>query len=140
MMTLARDASRVMGLENAAMWSDLEKRMETGLPKDTTKRVMAHVFTRPGEAMEWVYRIIPSATYKRRKDVLSPAESEKTGRFARIVAAAERVFGDEADARRFLTTPHDLLDGKTPMESAMTEVGAIRIEELLMRAVYGIPA
>lgn len=139
MMALARDVSRVMGLANSVLWSDLERRVEVGLPKSTAKRVFVHVFPRAGEAMEWVYRIIPSATYKRRRGALSPAESEKVGRFARVIATAERVFDNQADARRFLVTPHDLLDGKTPLEAAMTEMGAVRVEEVLMRAVYGIP-
>lgn len=139
MMALARDVSRVMGLENSVVWSDLERRVQVGLPKSTAKRVFVHVFAKPGEAMEWVYRIIPSATYKRRRGSLSPAESEKIGRFARVIAAAERVFDDPAEAKRFLVTPHDLLGGKTPLETSMTEMGAVRVEELLMRAVYGIP-
>lgn len=138
-MTLARDVSRVLGLDNSVRWSDLERRVQVGLPKSTARRVFAHVFPHAGEAMEWVYRIIPSATYKRRKGALSPAESEKVGRFARVIAAAEHVFDTTADARRFLVTPHDLLDGKTPIETAMTEMGAVRVEELLLRAVYGIP-
>jgi putative toxin-antitoxin system antitoxin component (TIGR02293 family) len=139
MLALARDVSRVLGLENATHWSDLERRVQTGLPKGAAKRVFVHVYPRAAEAMEWVYRIIPSATYKRRRGSLSPAESEKVGRFARVIAAAERVFDDQADARRFLVTAHDLLDGKTPLEAAMSEMGAVRVEELLMRAVYGIP-
>lgn len=139
MMMLARDVSRVLGLENSVLWSDLERRVQGGLPKGSAKRVFVHVFPRPGEAMEWVYRIIPPGSYKRRRGALSPAESEKIGRFARVIAVTERVFDNQAAAQRFLVTPHDLLDGKTPIEAAMTEIGAVRVEELLMRAVYGIP-
>lgn len=139
MMALARDVSRVMGLENSVVWSDLERRVRVGLPKATAKRVFGHVFPQGTVAMQWVYRIIPPASYKRRRTSLSPAESEKVGRFARVIAAAEHVFGNQDDARRFLVTPHALLDDQTPLEAAMTEIGAVRVEELLMRAVYGIP-
>jgi uncharacterized protein (DUF2384 family) len=36
---------------------------------------------------------------------LSPAESERTERLARVVATAEDVWQDREQARRFLTTP-----------------------------------
>lgn len=139
MLALARDVSRMMGLEDSVHWSDLERRVQDGLPKGAAKSVFLHVFPSAGEAMEWVYRVIPPATYKRRRDLLSLAESERVSRFARVIAAVERVFDGEAEARRFLVTPHGQLDGRTPLEAAMTEMGAIRVEEILVRGVTGIP-
>lgn len=140
MSVLAKDVGRVMGLEAPPVaWSGLESRVVSGLPKQTLKHIFAQVFIRPGEAMEWVYRVIPPATYKRRTVSLSPTESEKAERFARVIAAAERTFGNIEDARQFLVRPHALLDDKTPMEAAMTEIGTIRVDELLLRATFGIP-
>ena len=36
-----------------------------------------------------MHRIVPEATFKRRRERLSPAESERTERLARVVATAE---------------------------------------------------
>jgi putative toxin-antitoxin system antitoxin component (TIGR02293 family) len=50
------------------------------------------------------------------------------------------VWDDEADAREFLNTPHPLLDERAPLDVAMTELGARRVEELLWQLFYGLPA
>jgi len=39
-----------------------------------------------------------------------------------------------------MTKKHPELGKRTPLESAMTELGARRVEELLERLYYGIPA
>lgn len=85
-------------------------------------------------------RIVPEATFKRRKDRLTPDESEKTERLARIFATANFVWDDEEDAREFLHTQHPLLAGNTPLDVSMTELGAKRVEEILWRLFYGMTA
>ena len=85
-------------------------------------------------------RIVPEATYKRRRERLSPGESERTERLARIVAIAEQVWQDRGQARRFLTTPHPEMGGKSPVDAALTELGARQAEEVMARIVYGLPA
>lgn len=87
-----------------------------------------------------LFRIVPEATFKRRRDRLSPDESEKTERLARVFATALYVWDDEVDARDFLNTPHPLLEGRRPLDVAMTELGARRVEELLAKLFYGLPA
>jgi putative toxin-antitoxin system antitoxin component (TIGR02293 family) len=59
---------------------------------------------------------------------------------ARIVAIAEDVWQDRDQARRFLTTPHPEIGGKTPVDAALTELGARQAEEVMARIVYGLPA
>jgi len=85
-------------------------------------------------------RIVPEATFKRRRDRLSAAESERTERIARVVANAEHVWGDRVDARRFLTTAHPALRGRSPLDTAMTELGARQVEEILGKIFHGLPA
>jgi putative toxin-antitoxin system antitoxin component (TIGR02293 family) len=87
-----------------------------------------------------LYQIVSEATYKRRKTTLSTSESERTERLARIFATALYVWNSDEDARAFLTTPHPLLQGKTPLDVSLTELGARRVEELLWQLYYGIPA
>ncbi|MGH6809263.1 MAG: antitoxin Xre/MbcA/ParS toxin-binding domain-containing protein [Ensifer adhaerens] len=47
---------------------------------------------------------------------------------------------DEEDARAFLNAAHPLLGGSKPLDAAMTELGARRVEELLRRLSYGMSA
>jgi putative toxin-antitoxin system antitoxin component (TIGR02293 family) len=53
---------------------------------------------------------------------------------------AEDVWQDADEMRRFLTTPHMELAGRTPLDAVMTELGARQVEEVLARIVYGLPA
>jgi putative toxin-antitoxin system antitoxin component (TIGR02293 family) len=57
-----------------------------------------------------------------------------------VIAAAEHAWNDQDDAREWLTKPHPELGNRTPFEAGMTELGARRVEELLDRLYYGIPA
>ena len=118
---------------------DLNDAVERGLPKATLRIVVQHVFADASNQRAMMHRIVPEATCKRRRDRLSPAESERTERFARVVAIAENVWHDREQARRFLTTPHPEIGGKTPVEAALTELGARQAEEVMARIVYGLP-
>src|SRR5580692_8883134 len=111
-----------------------------GLPKAALRRIASRIFASKTEQRLLMNRIVPEATFKRRRDRLSAAESERTERIARVVANAEYVWDDREDARRFLTTPHPALRHKTPIDAAMTELGARQVEELLGQIFHGLPA
>ncbi|MGP8253627.1 MAG: antitoxin Xre/MbcA/ParS toxin-binding domain-containing protein [Terracidiphilus sp.] len=118
---------------------DLEKTISGGLPKRALRLTAERVSASAGDARRVMFRIVPEATFKRRTR-LSAAESERTERLARVIAAAEFAWNDRGDAREWLTRPHPELGQRTPLESAMTELGARRVEDLLDRLFYGIPA
>jgi putative toxin-antitoxin system antitoxin component (TIGR02293 family) len=109
-----------------------------GLPKNALKASVDNVYLNNEDRKRLLYRIIPEATYKRRRDKLSAEESGRTVRLARIYATAQYVWNSDDDARTFLHTPHPLLKGRTPLDVAMTELGARRVEELLWQLFYGI--
>ena len=119
---------------------ELNDAVERGLPKATLRNVARRVYSDAAEQRAMMYRVVPEATYKRRRDLLSPAESGRTERLARVVAMAEDVWQDRERARRFLTTPHPEIAGKTPLDAALTELGARQAEEVMARIVYGLPA
>jgi putative toxin-antitoxin system antitoxin component (TIGR02293 family) len=124
---------------NVRSMSELESTVSSGLPKRALRAAAERIATFPAEARRVMYQIVPEATYKRRSRLSRP-ESERTERLARVIAAAEHVWGDRVDAREWLTRPHPELGNRTPLDSAMTELGARRVEELLDRLYYGIPA
>lgn len=130
---------RVLGKAMTSLL-ELNNAVERGLPKATLRNVARRVFSDASDQRAMMRRIVPEATYKRRRDRLSPAESERTERLARVVAIAEDVWQDRDQARRFLTTPHPEIGGKTPVDAALTELGARQAEEVMARIVYGLPA
>lgn len=119
---------------------ELSEAVQSGLPKSALRVVAQRVFDAPAEQRHITYAIVPEATYKRRRDRLTLAESERTERMARVVATAEWVWGNRDQARRFLTARHPALGGQRPLEAALTELGARRVEELLACIEHGLPA
>ena len=55
-----------------------------------------------------------------------------------LLSLAKHVWDDAADASAWMSTPHFELDGKTPIQAAMTDAGAERVEALLWRLIHGI--
>jgi putative toxin-antitoxin system antitoxin component (TIGR02293 family) len=127
--------TQVLGHEISSI-SDLADAVASGLPKAALRNAVQRVFG--NNANTFVYRIVPEATYKRRTR-LTPAESERTERLARVIANAEYVWDNTEDAREWLQKPHPELGGRIPIEAAMTELGARQVEDLLAKLFYGLP-
>ena len=84
---------------------------------------------------------IPATTLARRKrsGMLTPSESDRLVRIARLEAMAVAMMrGNASAAGQWLRTPHDLLDRETPLERASTETGARDVELLIGRLQHGV--
>ncbi len=121
-------------------FAELDALVSDGLPKNALKASVEFVCLNNEQRKQLLYRIIPEATYKRRRDKLNVDESERAERLARIYATSRYVWDSDDDARTFLHTPHPMLQGRTPLDVSMTELGARRVEELLWQLYYGIAA
>jgi putative toxin-antitoxin system antitoxin component (TIGR02293 family) len=133
--------AEVMGLstDDIRSLTDLSEIVSVGLPKSALEHCVEYLEHHGLSKREILTSIIPSATYSRRETNLTPDESERVERLARVVATALFVLDDREDARRFLTSPHPLLKDKSPVEVARTELGARQVEELLWKIFYGLP-
>ena len=118
----------------------LSEAVSKGLPKAALRQTAGRIFDDRAEQRQLMNRIVPEATFKRRRDRLSAAESQRTERIARVMASAEFVWTDRADARRFMTTPHPALRGRSPLDAALSELGARQVEEILGQIFHGLPA
>ena len=119
--------------------AELESRVVGGLPKEALKASVERVC--PGtEGRRLLHRIVPEATLKRREERLTAEESERAERLARVYATALHVWSTDEDARAFLQAPHPMLEGRTPLEVSLSELGARRVEELLWQLYFGLPA
>ncbi len=135
----ANEIAAVLGLTGSRAIQgqlDLAQALEEGLPVDAVDRVCRLVA--PGDA---AFRdsLVARATLARRRHqaALTPEESERVERIARLWAYALRLFGDESKARRFLTDPHMLLRGRRPIDLARTEAGARAVEQTLGGLEFG---
>ncbi|WP_347259117.1 antitoxin Xre/MbcA/ParS toxin-binding domain-containing protein [Methylocaldum sp.] len=87
--------------------------------------------------------VLPPRTLSHRRaqqQPLSPDESDRALRMARLVALAETVFGNRDKALRWLRKPLKRLDHRTPMEILSTELGGRIIEEYLIQIDEGFAA
>jgi putative toxin-antitoxin system antitoxin component (TIGR02293 family) len=84
---------------------------------------------------------IPQRTLTRRlsqASVLSPAESDRTVRLARVYASAVEMIGEEEKATEWLSTPNRALGGERPLDLLDTDTGARMVEDILGRIAYGV--
>ena len=119
-------------------WRELEDAVNDGLPKRALQVMAGRALPEGAAAGSLVYRVVPIATFKRRTR-LTPEESARTERLARIVALAEALWEEREDSRGFLNRPHPLLDERTPLDVGATELGARRVEQLLHDVDHGLP-
>lgn len=133
--------AQVLGLRRkVTSIEQLERQVEAGLPKASLTAVARHVYGSSPDAAALMQRVVPAATFHRRAAELKPQEGERVERLARVIATAEHVWGSAEDARAFLSTAHPMLGGRRPIEVALTELGARRVENLLWSLFHGVAA
>ncbi len=69
---------------------------------------------------------------------LTPEESDRMVRLARILALAKETLGDMEKAGRWLQTPNRALDGDRPFDRLDTDMGVRAVEQVLGRIEYGL--
>lgn len=141
-MVAARKIAEVMGGRRVLRreidtLSDLDALIDAGIPREALEALLTQLAP-VEERRQWRHRIVPRATYQR-QPTLNREHGQRTERLARIFALAREVWRDDALARRFLSTPHPELQGRTPLEAALTELGARQVEEVIERGLHGLP-
>jgi putative toxin-antitoxin system antitoxin component (TIGR02293 family) len=135
----AERIEQILGLKPTTRgMAGLAAAVEKGLPRSALMRVVARAGVTGKARLALLHRVVPSATFKRRTR-LKLHESEKTERLARVIALAELLWDDADAAQRFINAPHAELGNRTPLECASTELGARQVEDVVMRAIYGLP-
>jgi putative toxin-antitoxin system antitoxin component (TIGR02293 family) len=90
------------------------------------------------------YRLVPKATYERRKreaQKLSSEEGMRLARVARVWSLALDVWGSEPAARDFLFRPHPMIEDKLPIDMVLqSEFGGEMVIDILGRLKYGSAA
>jgi putative toxin-antitoxin system antitoxin component (TIGR02293 family) len=86
--------------------------------------------------------VLPRKTlsHRRKIGVLTPEQSDRLVRLARVVAAAEETFGSQEKAARWLRRPTTALDGEAPLSLLDTSEGSRQVEQLLAMIDHGLAA
>jgi putative toxin-antitoxin system antitoxin component (TIGR02293 family) len=113
--------------------------LREGLAVTSVERVMK------GLGIESTESLLPiigmsSRTYARRKQsnqALTPLESDRLYRLAKIESLAEGVLGDKESANDWLQSPNRAL-GAAPLTLLDTEAGTEQVETILSRIEHGV--
>ncbi len=114
---------------------DLSMLAREGVDSSVVGKLLEHGFDK--KDLNW---IIPNRTLSHRlsnAQKLTPDESSKLIRAARLTAQTIAVFGNEEKANNWLSKPKRLLRGQTPKEAMQDEFGAGIVEQLLLRIESG---
>lgn len=89
-----------------------------------------------------LHEVLPRKTLSNRRatGILTPDQSDKLIRVARVIARAEQTFGSPEKAHMWLRRPTTPLKGEEPMKLLDTEAGARQVEDLLTKIDHGIAA
>ena len=79
-------------------------------------------------------------SHRRALGALTPDQSDRVIRVARVIAAAEATFGSAEKAGRWLRRPTTALGGDKPIDLLDTSEGSRQVERLLTRIDYGLAA
>jgi len=120
--------------------SGLLESIDEGLPAGLMGETQERLAVGPEEMASLLGISVRTLKRRRESGTLTPIESERLYRIARLFRRATSVFESEEEARSWLKRPQMRLGGEVPLEIARLEPGAREAERLLGRIEYGIPA
>jgi putative toxin-antitoxin system antitoxin component (TIGR02293 family) len=117
---------------------ELARLVAQGIPTSVLAEVIeVGVLTRE-EATRLVIPRRTLAHRKRRREHLSPEESDRLARVLNLHDIALRTFDDAEKASAWLRTPNRALSGEIPLELVVTSTGARLVEDALLRIEHGV--
>ncbi len=141
--SLNRDVQKLLGTgldgkKKNASAGDLRSSVLKGFPFSAFEAVQKEIDL-PQNQLSTILGI-PTRTMARRKEnqQLTPVESDRLYRVARVFAFTVEVLGDIEKARTWLKSPNRGLGGEIPLTLLDTDIGARQVEDVLQRLKYGI--
>lgn len=116
----------------------LAERIREGLPFATVAAVMGR-YDLSRDVLCKILNLSPRSFRRRREQMrLSPAESDRLYRLARVIAHANRVFEDPGESTEWIHTRNAALGKQQPVTLLDTDIGGQRVAEVLGRIEHGI--
>ncbi len=124
---------------DVSLGMDVVRLVRRGLPVGAVQAVLDSGWL---TAAELDRVVLPRKTLANRRKLgtLTPEQSDRLVRVARVLAAAEETFGSREKAGRWLRRPTAALADERPLELLDTDEGARAVETLLGRIAHGIAA
>jgi putative toxin-antitoxin system antitoxin component (TIGR02293 family) len=125
--------------EGASADMDLVGLVRRGLPVAAVQFILDSGWLTPAELDRLV---LPRKTLANRRKLgnLTPEQSDRLVRVARVIAAAEETFGAREKVAAWLRRSTSALAGEAPLDRLDTDEGAREVETLLGRIGHGIAA
>lgn len=118
--------------------TDLIEAVKAGLPIRVFRALAQALEVSDAELARLTNISSTTLTRRKRAGTLSPEESERVLRLARLLHRAADVFETLDSAADWLKEPNRALGDDTPLAYAETELGAREVENLLGRLEYGV--
>jgi putative toxin-antitoxin system antitoxin component (TIGR02293 family) len=117
---------------------ELAERVRAGLPFAALSAVMQQ-YGISRDALCKILQLSPR-NFPRRKEQkrLSPDESDRLYRLARVLAHANRVFEDPDESADWIQTPNAALGKQQPLSLLDTDIGVRQVDQVLGRIEHGI--
>lgn len=120
---------------------DAHEMLLQGLPEKALSHLVRSLVTIEWSSLEKAVGM-SLRTYQRRKEApekpLSREQSERTWKFAEILARATATFGSQEDAEHWLKSPAIGLNRQRPIDLLATRAGAEMVENFLKQLEYGV--
>jgi putative toxin-antitoxin system antitoxin component (TIGR02293 family) len=125
--------------EDVRLGTDIVRLVRRGLPVSTIQFILD---TGRMTLTELDRIVLPRKTLMNRRKLgsLTPEQSDRLVRVARLIAVAEETFGSQGKANIWLRRPTAALGGDRPLDLLDTDEGARQVETLLGRIGHGIAA
>jgi len=139
MLDHAPSVSNLLGLDpKVNTLESLDALVSKGIPVFCVDSLAQAIFGDHDEAQRFKQQLLSETNNPNIRAVLTPAASAKLERLARTFALANYVFDDLNDARAFFTNQHRALNGRSPLDVSTTELGAIRVAQLMYQLYFGV--
>jgi putative toxin-antitoxin system antitoxin component (TIGR02293 family) len=117
---------------------DMHATVRDGLPFDALDAVVQTLGLPVAEVTK-VLGLAPRTLARRKEQhILTPAESDRLYRLARVACLAMEVLGAADKARQWLERPNRALGGETPLHLLDTDIGVRQVEAVLGRINHGV--
>lgn len=117
---------------------DLARLVRKGLPFSSLSTVMEQ-YEISREVACAILQLSPRNFLRRKEQKrLSPNESDRLYRLARVLAHADQVFEDPEESADWIRTPNAALGKQQPLSLLDTDVGVQQVDQVLGRIEHGI--
>ena len=136
----ARATGWSVGLDGDGGLGDLLGRIEEGLDVAAERCLRERLGLSLTEMAALLGTSARTLSRRQEEGRLTPEESDRLYRYARLFERAVEVLGDEESARTWIRKGQLRLGGRVPLQIARFEPGAREVEDLLGRIERGLPA